>query len=185
MPDVTIQLDNHDEELAVFGSRDQLLRQVRDTLRVKVLARHGEIRVEGEDDQRVDQARRVFEEMRRLYRRQRTLSTGDVAEVIDNIVGREPDEGSGNELAAGGRTVRARTDGQARYLRALRENELVFCIGPAGTGKTYLGGASAVASLRQGGVKKIVLGRPAVEAGGHLRLLPRRPGAHVQPDPPP
>src|SRR5690349_7239782 len=92
MPDVTIRLDNHDEELAVFGSRDQLLRLVRDTLRVKVLARHGEIRVEGEDPERVEQARRVFEEMRLLYRRQRTLSPGDVAEVIDLVMGRESTE---------------------------------------------------------------------------------------------
>src|ERR1700704_1559340 len=92
MPEVTISLNGHDEELAVFGSRDQLLRQVRDALRVKVLARHGEIRVEGEDGERVDQAKRVFEEMRRLYRRQRTLTPGDVTEVIDSVVGRDADE---------------------------------------------------------------------------------------------
>src|SRR3954469_15920401 len=107
MPDVTIRLDNHDEELAVFGSRDQLLRQVRDTLRVKVLARHGEIRVEGEDGERVEQARKVFEEMRRLYRRQRTLSPGDVTELIDSVVGREPEPpGLGPDLGGGTRAVR-------------------------------------------------------------------------------
>ena len=68
MPEVTISLDGHDEELAVFGSRDQYLRQVRDALGVKVLARHGEVRVEGEPD-RVEQARQIFEELRSLYRR--------------------------------------------------------------------------------------------------------------------
>src|SRR4051794_21492963 len=182
MPDVTIQLENHDEELAVFGSRDQLLRQVRDTLRVKVLARHGEIRVEGEDEERVEQARKVFEEMRRLYRRQRTLSPGDVTVVIDTIVGREPDDsGNGAELGVGARAVRARTDGQGRYVRSLREHELVFCVGPAGTGKTYLAVAQAVTMLRRGQIKKIVLVRPAVEAGEHLGVLPGGLEAKINP----
>ena len=181
MPDVTIRLENHDEELAVFGSRDQLLRQVRDTLRVKVLARHGEIRVEGEDADRVEQARKVFEEMRRLYRRQRALSPGDVAEVIDGVIGREPEDPLVAELAAGTRGVRARTDGQGRYLRSLRDHELVFCVGPAGTGKTYLAVAHAVALLRRGQIKKIVLVRPAVEAGEHLGFLPGDLEAKINP----
>src|SRR3954452_20699253 len=82
MPEATISLDGHDEELAVYGSRDQYLRQVRDALGVKVLARHGELRVEGEPD-RVAQARQVFEEPRSLYRRRRTISAGDVSDVIE------------------------------------------------------------------------------------------------------
>ena len=73
MPETTISLDGHDEELAVFGSRDQYLRQVRDALGVKVLARHGEVRVEGDGD-RVEQARQVFEELATLYRRARGRS---------------------------------------------------------------------------------------------------------------
>src|SRR4051812_36930998 len=68
MPEVTISLSGHDEELAVFGSRDQYLRQVRDAFGVKVLARHGEVRVEGDGD-RVEQARQVFEALRALFRR--------------------------------------------------------------------------------------------------------------------
>src|SRR3954471_13713285 len=82
MPEATISLNGHDEELAVFGSRDQYLRQVRDAIGVKVLARHGEVRVEGDLD-RVELARQVFEELRGLYRRQRALSSEDVADVID------------------------------------------------------------------------------------------------------
>ncbi len=182
MPDVTISLDNHDEELAVFGSRDQLLRQVRDALRVKVLARRGEIRVEGDDPGRVEQARKVFEEMRRLYRRQRTLSSGDVAGVIDSVLGvAEEERGGLVEVREGGRVVRARSDGQARYLSALAENELVFCVGPAGTGKTYLAVAMAVSALRRGQIKKIVLVRPAVEAGERLGFLPGDLEAKINP----
>ena len=67
MPEVTISLEGHAEELAVFGSRDQYLRQIRDAVGVKVLARHGEVRIEGDSD-RIEQARRIFEGLRSLYR---------------------------------------------------------------------------------------------------------------------
>ena len=117
MSEVIITLDNPDEELAIFGSRDQLLRQVRDGLRVKVLARRGEIRVDG-DPERVEQARSVFESMRRLYRRQRTLSTTDVADLIDSAIGRDPDDtvrGLGRDPRSG-RSDRAGQDRRAGRL---------------------------------------------------------------------
>src|SRR3954470_6442434 len=95
MPEATISLDSHDEELAVFGSRDQFLRQVRDALGVKVLARHGEVRVEGEPE-RLVQARLVFEELRGLYRRQRVINAGDVAEAIETALQTGVSEGEGN-----------------------------------------------------------------------------------------
>src|SRR3954471_2421751 len=115
MPEATISLDSHDEELAVFGSRDQYLRQVRDALGVKVLARHGEVRVEGEPG-RVAQARRVFEELRGLYRRQRSITSGEVADVIETAVRGDEDDGAGQvAIREGNRLVRPRTDGQARY----------------------------------------------------------------------
>jgi phosphate starvation-inducible protein PhoH and related proteins len=79
------------------------------------------------------------------------------------------------------RAVRARTDGQARYLKALRENDIVICYGPAGTGKTWLAVAMAVSLLRQSQVKKIVLVRPAVEAGERLGFLPGDIAAKVNP----
>ena len=181
MPEVTINLDGHDEELAVFGSRDQYLRQIRDALGVKVLARHGEVRVEG-DRERVEQARQVFEGLRALYRRQRTVSSAEVADLIGAARQSEgsdqPDE---VEIREGNRVVRPRSDGQSRYLKCLRDNELVFCIGPAGTGKTYLAVAMAVANLRRGRIKKIVLVRPAVEAGEHLGFLPGDLEAKINP----
>jgi phosphate starvation-inducible PhoH-like protein len=181
MPETMISLDSQDEELAVFGSRDQHLRQVRDALGVKVLARHGEVRVEGEPD-RVAQARQVFEELRGLYRRQRSISAGDVADVIETALRKGGDEGDDPvALRQGNRLVRPRTEGQVRYLRALRDHELVFCVGPAGTGKTYLAVASAVAALRRGQIKKIVLVRPAVEAGEHLGFLPGDLEAKINP----
>ncbi len=181
MPDVTIALENHDEELAVFGSRDQFLRQVRDALGVKVVARHGEVRVEGETE-RIEQARKVFEELRSQFRRKSTMTSGDVAELIESVIAAsDPNHPEAFEIREGNRSVRPRTDGQARYIKALKENELVFCIGPAGTGKTYLAVANAVAALRKGKIKKIVLVRPAVEAGEHLGFLPGDLEAKINP----
>ncbi len=181
MPEVTIALDSHDEELAVFGSRDQYLRQVRDALGVKVVARHGEVKVEGETD-RVEQARLVFEELRAQFRRNRPMTSGDVVELIESVIhASDPSHPEQFEIREGHRTVRPRTDGQARYIKSLKDHELVFCIGPAGTGKTYLAVANAVAALRKGKIKKIVLVRPAVEAGEHLGFLPGDLEAKINP----
>jgi phosphate starvation-inducible PhoH-like protein len=181
MPEVTITLDSHDEELAVFGSRDQFLRQVRDAFGVKLVARHGEVRVEG-DTRRVEQARQVLEELKGWYRKRRTASAGDVADLIESRARPESDDqGASVEIHNGNKVVRARTEGQARYLACLRDHELVFCIGPAGTGKTYLAVAQAVAELRKGKIKKIVLVRPAVEAGEHLGFLPGDLEAKINP----
>jgi len=181
MPEVTISLNGHDEELAVFGSRDQYLRQVRDALGVKVLARHGEVRVEGESE-RIELARQVFEELRALYRRKRAISAEEVADLIESVQRpADPDRPDAVEIREGNRLVRPRSDGQARYLKALIGSELVFCVGPAGTGKTYLAVAMAVSALRRGKIKKIVLVRPAVEAGEHLGFLPGDLEAKINP----
>jgi phosphate starvation-inducible PhoH-like protein len=181
MSELTISLEGHAEELAVFGSRDQHLRQIRDALGVKVLARHGEVRVEGDDD-RVEQAKQVFDGLRALFRARRHILSGDVSDLIQQVLqADEPASSRPLEIREGGRTVRPRSAGQGRYLQALRDNELVFCVGPAGTGKTYLAVAMAVAALRKGQIKKIVLVRPAVEAGEHLGFLPGDLEAKINP----
>jgi phosphate starvation-inducible PhoH-like protein len=181
MSEITIQLDDPDEELAIFGSKDQYLRRVRDALHVKVSARRGEIRVEG-DAEPVEKARQVFEGMRKLYRRQKSLSAVDVSDLLHNCaLGGGGDLADAVEIREGNRVVRARSAGQSRYLQALRDNELVFSVGPAGTGKTYLAVAVAVSLLRQARIKKIVLVRPAVEAGERLGFLPGDLEAKINP----
>jgi phosphate starvation-inducible protein PhoH and related proteins len=182
MSEVTISLDGHAEELGVFGSRDQYLRQIRDAVGVKVLARHGEVRIEG-DAERIEQARRIFEGLRSIFRARKSISSNDVSELIDVTLNScEPDHPDVlHEIREGNRVVRPRSPGQARYMKALFENELVFCIGPAGTGKTYLAVAMAVSLLRRGRIKKIVLVRPAVEAGEHLGFLPGDLEAKINP----
>jgi phosphate starvation-inducible protein PhoH and related proteins len=181
MPEVTISLEGHAEELAVFGSRDQYLRQIRDAVGVKVLARHGEVRIEGDSD-RIEQARRIFEGLRSLYRVRKTIASSDVSELIDlTLQAQDSDQPGALEIREGNRSVRPRSDGQVRYVRALLQNELVLCVGPAGTGKTYLAVAMAISLLRRGRIKKIVLVRPAVEAGEHLGFLPGDLEAKINP----
>jgi phosphate starvation-inducible PhoH-like protein len=181
MSEVTISLDGHAEELAVFGSRDQFLRQIRDAVGVKVLARHGEVRIEGDPD-RIEQARQIFEGLRSIFRSRKVVASNDVVELIDQTLHSvNPDNPDLLEIREGNRVVRPRSPGQTRYMKALFENELVFCIGPAGTGKTYLAVAMAVTMLRRGRIKKIVLVRPAVEAGEHLGFLPGDLEAKINP----
>jgi len=172
MPEVVLSLDGQGEELAIFGSRDQHLRRIREALGVRVLARHGELKIEGEPE-RLEQAKRIFEGLRAIHRGNKPISSADVTELIDV----ELAAGGGGasekfELREGGKSVRPRSPGQTRYLEALFQNELVLCVGPAGTGKTYLAVALAVSLLRKGRIKRIVLVRPAVEAGERLGFLP-------------
>ena len=190
MPDspisVTIALDSHDEEIAVLGRRDQFLRQIRDSLGIKIRARHGELRIDGDAD-RVDRAQKVFSELRQLYATKVTISSTEVNRILDET---NPSASKLAELSPaptpleireGSKVVRARTEGQAAYLKALKDNELVFALGPAGTGKTFLAVAVAVGALRSGSIKKIVLVRPAVEAGEHLGFLPGDLEAKINP----
>lgn len=183
---ITISLENHDEELAVLGSRDQYLRQIRDALGVKILARHGELRIDGDRD-KVERAKSVFEELRTLYNNRQAINSSEVSRILDGGIsyGSKPGDTVSTpaplEIREGSKSLRARTEGQAEYLRALKENELVFVLGPAGTGKTYLAVAMAVAALRSGSIKKIVLVRPAVEAGEHLGFLPGDLEAKINP----
>ncbi len=172
MPEVVIGLDGHGEELAVYGSRDQHLRRVRDALGVRVLARRGELKIEGDPD-RVQQAVRVFEGLRAIHRSKKAIGSEDVGDLIELELGSKGEPGFETiEIREGNRSVRPRSPGQARYIDSLLHRELVFCIGPAGTGKTYLAVAMAVSLLRKSRIKKIVLVRPAVEAGEHLGFLP-------------
>src|SRR6266851_4338020 len=181
MTETTINLDNRDEALLLFGSRDQNLRAIRDALGIRLIARGDELHLAGDDIQ-VSQAERVFQQLRDLLRNQGRLSTEEVQGVLD-VVQRGGDRQGDHNLAPieGKRHVRPRTDGQARYVRAMQENDLTFCIGPAGTGKTFLAVGMAVNLLRQGQVKRIVLVRPAVEAGERLGFLPGDIVAKVNP----
>src|SRR5205807_2255532 len=177
---LTLTLDNRDEAVLLFGSRDQYLRLIRDALEVRLIARGNTIQVEGAD-YRVAEADRVFQQLRQMLRQQGKITPEDVRTVLAVVQQGNEELSQAPVTFEGSRHVRPRTDGQARYVRAMRENDLTLCIGPGGTGKTYLGVAMAVSMLRQGQVKRICLVRPAVEAGERLGFLPGDLQAKVNP----
>jgi phosphate starvation-inducible PhoH-like protein len=180
MAETTITFTDRDETLRVLGSRDQHLRMIREALGVRILPRDDSVHLEG-TEVTVGQAERILEQLRQMAR-QGPVSPADVRTVLD-LVQHAGDRTSPENIALGqtGRNVRPRTDGQALYVRMMRENDVVLCIGPAGTGKTYLAVAMAVNALRQGQIKRIVLCRPAVEAGERLGFLPGDITAKVNP----
>jgi len=177
----TIILDSREEAVMLFGPRDQFLRMIRETLGVRLIARGDTLYIQGTEAQ-VDQATRIFQQLRSILRQQDKLTAEDVRVVLEVVKHGPHQEGTGEVLPEpGGRYLRPRTDGQGRYIRAMRDHDMVLCVGPAGTGKTYLAVGMAVSLLRQGHVKKIVLVRPAVEAGERLGFLPGDIVAKVNP----
>ncbi len=183
MSEATITLDSRDEAILLFGSRDLHLKEIRTMLGAQQLVGRGDqILIKG-TDQQIDQAMRVFGQLRSMLRQQGSLSAEDVRTVLEVVLqGGERIAVQAEKVADGGsRYMRPRTDGQARYVRAMREHDLTICVGPAGTGKTYLAVGMAVSMLRQAQVKKIVLVRPAVEAGERLGFLPGDMVAKVNP----
>jgi phosphate starvation-inducible PhoH-like protein len=181
MSEATITLDSSDEALLLFGSRDQHLRTIKEALGVRFVARGDTVQIDGDDEQ-VSKAERVFQQLRAMLRQQGKVTPADVRTVLDVVEhGNERDGPDTLTPLEDGRHVRPRTDGQARYVRAMRENDLVLCIGPAGTGKTYLAVGMAVTLLKQTKIKKIVLVRPAVEAGERLGFLPGDIVAKINP----
>jgi phosphate starvation-inducible PhoH-like protein len=180
---LTLTLNDRDEAIHLFGHRDQFLRLIRDAINVRIIARGDTIQIDGEPTL-VEQAERVFVQLRQMLQRQQALSAENVRTVL--AVAQKGENGPAaiqTPLAAlaNNRAVRPRTDGQARYVQAMKENDVVFAIGPAGTGKTYLAVGMAVNMLRQGAVKRIVLVRPAVEAGEKLGFLPGDVVAKINP----
>jgi phosphate starvation-inducible PhoH-like protein len=178
----TLSLEDRDEAVPLFGSRDQYLRLIRDALEVRIIARGDTVQIEGAED-RVRMAERAFQQLRQMLRQQGQLSPEDVRTVLEIVQhgGGDADGSQSSSRIEGMRAVRPRTDGQARYVRAMQENDLTLCVGPGGTGKTYLAVAIAVGLLRRAQVKKIALVRPAVEAGERLGFLPGDIAAKVNP----
>jgi phosphate starvation-inducible PhoH-like protein len=181
MSEATIPLVDSKSLLTLFGARDQHLRKIRDSLGVSVSSRNDRIHIEGQEEA-VAHATEVFEQLKDLAARYGVVSPEEVSRVLSQVTGADPEvEHSPIELQHAGRAIRPRTAGQARYVAAIDEHDLVFCTGPAGTGKTYLAVAMAVQALKQETIRKIVLVRPAVEAGESLGYLPGDLQAKINP----
>ena len=164
----------------VFGPSDEYLRMVRRALSVQVSVDDGHLVLKGEADA-VGKAALLFEHLQNHTRQHGEPAADDVQRAISEVQ-------QGCEFSFvkpldvyGTRRVRPKTAGQAKYVEMLRKKEVVICTGPAGTGKTYLAVARAVESLRSEGIRKIVLVRPAVEAGESLGFLPGDLQAKINP----
>ncbi|MEK6729029.1 MAG: PhoH family protein [Planctomycetota bacterium] len=177
----TINVKDDSEAAILYGSHDRHLRLVRDAFRIQLVARQGLLKLEGEKEQ-VDTSKEVLYRLLEIVRSTGKLDMAEVEQIIiETKCAAAGEDNQAIDTFKKGSFVKSKTDGQRKYIDAIRNNDLVFCIGPAGTGKTYLAVAMALSALKCGRVKKIVLARPAVEAGEKLGYLPGDIKAKVNP----
>nr|WP_229691669.1 PhoH family protein [Sphaerisporangium melleum] len=160
--------------VTILGSRDELLKVIENAFRADIHVRGNEITVSGSPEES-GLVVRLFEEMVELARSGAQLTTDAVERSVAMLrmsSGRPADVLSLDILSSRGRTIRPKTVNQKRYVDAIDKHTVVFGIGPAGTGKTYLAMAKAVKALQNKEVNRIILTRPAVEAGERLGFLP-------------
>ena len=183
MTEKKIKLESVDK-LGLLGLNDSNLQIVENRFDSNIVVRGDNVNIRGAEAE-VEQVERVFKELIFLLTKNGNLTTNDVETVIDLVTSNgEPalpktitsslssDELDATILFTKNQIIRAKTPGQREYLRAVKKNDIVFAIGPAGTGKTYMAVALAVANLKNNEITKIVLTRPAVEAGESLGFLP-------------
>ncbi|MFQ6047777.1 MAG: PhoH family protein [Phycisphaerae bacterium] len=173
-------MDDNCSRAVLFGASDCHLRRIRQVLGVQISARDSAIKLSGQG-RAVSRAATVIEKMQQRLRSGGQLTDRHVAEAISEVVREARPEAAERIEVYSNAVVVPRTEGQRRYVQAIERHDLVFCLGPAGTGKTYLAVAMAVAMLKADRIKRIVLVRPAVEAGEKLGYLPGDMQAKVNP----
>jgi phosphate starvation-inducible PhoH-like protein len=183
MTEATISAVDQQIALPLFGAKDQHLRRLRDQFKVAITHRNGQVRVSGEDANAVALATDAIKQLTEIIRSSGSLTPDLFNEIIARVTGEATPSKTipAIETFQVGRPIRPRTAGQANYVEAIRKHELIFSIGPAGCGKTYLAVAMAVEALKNHEVRKIVLVRPAVEAGESLGFLPGDLHAKINP----
>ncbi len=171
-----INVDRMEQAVSLFGSFDENIKMIENEFSVAVVSRGSELKVTGEAEN-VSKASKAINGLLTLINKGETLSEQNIRYVISLV-------GEGNEdklesmssdcicISAKGKPIKPKTLGQKRYTQAIRDNTIVFGVGPAGTGKTYLAVAMAVTAFRQKQINRIILTRPAVEAGEKLGFLP-------------
>jgi phosphate starvation-inducible PhoH-like protein len=182
---VKILVPGRHDMVKLVGARDELLKLIELAFSTHILVRGNEITLTGET-QETERVSKLFQELVSLLDQGHVLTTDSVTRSIDII--KAEDRQSLSEVLGDtvvvthtGKPIRPKTVGQKRYVDAIRSNTIVFGIGPAGSGKTYLAVAQAIRTLRSGEVSRIVLTRPAVEAGERLGFLPGDLAAKIDP----
>ncbi|WP_164668574.1 PhoH family protein [Virgibacillus doumboii] len=173
---IELQLTNPNEALALFGINDKFLKQIEEQLNVSIVTRGEQVSVSGTNED-IALVEEILLTLLSIVRKGLNIAERDVVYAVELAK-----EGKINQFEtlfedeitknAKGKSIRVKTLGQKKYITALKNHDLVFGIGPAGTGKTYLAVVMAVHALKNGDVKRIVLTRPAVEAGESLGFLP-------------
>lgn len=174
--EVKIQISDASEALVLFGPHDVYLKQIQEKTSAKIFTRNDELVISG-DKPEVDKLTVLFDMLLQLIKRGITLSERDITYAMQLVERGEAEqllELYDEDIARTqkGKLIRAKTLGQRHYISAIKRHDIVFGIGPAGTGKTYLAVVMAVNALKNAQVKRIVLTRPAVEAGESLGFLP-------------
>lgn len=173
---VKIALKDNNQAAMLFGMQDVNLKFIENNIPVKIVARGDELVITG-DKEKVLFAKQVFDHIIELLNNGKNINITDINYAL-SILNQESDEKVSQylseilQITARGKQVRPKTIGQYKYVKAIKERDIVFGIGPAGTGKTYLAVVMAIKALRSKNVQRIILTRPAVEAGEKLGFLP-------------
>lgn len=174
---IEINLNHPDDVLALFGTNERHLKFIEEHLNLVIHARTEVVQVIGDDEDAVEKARLTIQALLVLVGRGMIINTSDVvtalsmaeSDKIDQFVALYEEEIIKDHY---GKPIRVKTLGQKTYVDSIKNHDVVFGIGPAGTGKTFLAVTLAVTALKRGQIKRIILTRPAVEAGESLGFLP-------------
>ena len=176
MTERSVNAERVEDLITVFGSFDENMKRIEEALAVSIVNRGTELKVSG-DEEAVDKAVRTLEGLLSLASKGETIDEQRVRYLITLV--REGNDAQVAQMAkdvvcitAKGKPIKAKTVGQQTYMKAIMKNTVTIGVGPAGTGKTYLAVAAAVAAFRERTVNRIILTRPAVEAGERLGFLP-------------
>lgn len=176
-----VKLKSQSQSLELFGSADKNLKRIRDELNVKVTARNGNVIINGSDIS-VTAAVEVINRLQHKLLENKQILASDLTAILSQVKSDiAPDKTSAITVFSSKMVIEPFTKGQKDYIQTVEKNDLTFCTGPAGTGKTYLAVAVAVSMLKKKQIRKIVLARPAVEAGEKLGFLPGDIAAKVNP----
>ena len=173
---IQLHVENPDEAIMLLGISDQNMKLIEEELGISIRTRGETISLSGEEANR-NSGRALLEQLLKVIRKGININQRDVSTALEMVKNGTIEyfaELYDEEIARNtkGKAIRAKTIGQREYVHAVRTKDLVFCVGPAGTGKTYLAVVLAVQAMKTGHAKRIILTRPAVEAGESLGFLP-------------